>query len=170
MTTAPARTRCRSWVAFIGLALVPVVSITGCSHQLKPIDYDKVSSGWMRAVQDRWSVQPGELGSGGGSNDASSRLSLGGADRGERAHIRVSVACQGHGTIPMAVWSGRFVNGSETGRKLAARSVQCGHDEDLYVVTSSSWITIGPTSGDSSVTWYAAAYSDLVAKAQEEEK
>jgi hypothetical protein len=46
----------------------------------------------------------------------------------------------------------------------AARSVQCGHDEDLYVVTSADSITIGPTSGDSTVSWYAAAYADRAAQ------
>lgn len=120
----------------------------------------------MENVQDRWAEQPGELGAGAGTNDASSRLSLGIADGGERAHVRVSVACQGHGTIRMAVWGGRIADGADTGREPAARSVQCGHDEDLYVETSADSITIGPTSGDSTVSWYAAAYADRAAAAR----
>ncbi|MDF2994355.1 MAG: hypothetical protein K0S37_4869 [Microbacterium sp.] len=39
-----------------------------------------------------------------------------------------------------------------------------GHDEDLYVVTSSAAITIGPTAGDGTVGWYAAAYGDLAGR------
>ncbi|WP_156364591.1 hypothetical protein [Curtobacterium sp. Leaf261] len=61
----------------------------------------------------------------------------------------------------MAVWAGGVSTGHETGRQLVARTVQCGHDEDLYVTTSSDSITIGPTSGDSSVVWFAAAYSKV---------
>lgn len=149
------------WSSVIGLMLVVVVSLTACSGRSTPVDD---ASAWMETVQDRWAEQPGELGAGAGTNDASSRLSLGVADGGERAHVRVSVACQGHGTIRMAIWGGRIADGADTGRELAARSVQCGHDEDLYVVTSADSITIGPTSGDSSVSWYAAAYADLAAQ------
>lgn len=149
------------WSIVIGLTLVIVVSLTACSGRSTPVDD---ASAWMEKVQDRWAEQPGELGAGAGTNDASSRLSLGVADGGERAHVRVSVACQGHGTIRMAVWGGRIADGADTGRELAARSVQCGHDEDLYVVTSADSITIGPTAGDSTVSWYAAAYADRAAQ------
>lgn len=84
---------------------------------------------------------------------------------GDRARIRVSITCQGDETVQMAVWAGRIgANGSETGKRLTSRSVHCGHDEDLYVVTSSAAITIGPTAGDGTVGWYAAAYSDLAAR------
>lgn len=64
----------------------------------------------------------------------------------------------------MAVWNGRIADGKATGKRLVQRTVHCGHDEDLYVETSSGWITIGATSGDSSVVWYAAAYSGGAAK------
>ncbi|TCU48435.1 hypothetical protein EDF33_102326 [Curtobacterium sp. PhB146] len=152
------------WSSIIGLTLVIVVSLTAWSGRATPVDDVEVASAWMENVQDRWADQPGELGAGAGTNDASSRLSLGVADGGERAHVRVSVACQGHGTVRIAVWGGRIADGADTGRELAARSVQCGHDEDLYVVTSADSITIGPTSGDSTVSWYAAAYADLAAQ------
>lgn len=156
--------RRRRWSSIIGLTLVVVVSLTACSGHATPVDDVEVASAWMENVQDRWADQPGELGAGAGTNDASSRLSLGVADGGERAHVRVSLACQGHGTVRMAVWGGRIADGADTGRELAARSVRCGHDEDLYVVTSADSITIGPTAGDSAVSWYAAAYADLAAQ------
>ena len=145
----------------LALALVAVVAMTGCSEQPQPrtVADGDASSHWMEKVQDRWAGQPGELGSGAGTSDGSSRLSLGASDDGERTRIRVSVTCQGHGTVPMAVWNGRIADGKATGKRLVTRVVRCGHDEDLYVVTSSGWITIGPTAGDSSVGWYAAAYS-----------
>jgi hypothetical protein len=152
-------------ISVIGLTLVTVVSLTACSDQVEPIVDDASVSGWAQGVHGRWAGQPGELGSGIGVNNGSSRLSVGTTANGERKRIRVSVACQGHGTTPMAVWSGRIAaDGGVTGRQLATRSIQCGHDEDLYVATSSSWITIGPTAGDSSVGWYAAAYTELAAK------
>lgn len=146
-------------VGLVGLALVTAMSLTACSSHVTAVGDEKTSSAWMESVQDRWAEQPGELGSGAGTNNPSSRLSLGVTDGGAPAHVRVSFACQGHGTVPMAVWSNRMVSGAENGKRLASRSIRCGHDEDLYVVTSSAWITIGPTSGDSSVSWYAAAYA-----------
>lgn len=150
----------RRLVGLVGLTLMTAMSLAACSSHVKAVDDEKSSSAWMESVQDRWAEQPGELGSGAGTNDSSSRLSLGVADGGTPAHVRVSFACQGHGKVPVAVWSNRMVSGAESGKRLASRSIQCGHDEDLYVVTSRAWITIGATSGDSSVTWYAAAYAD----------
>lgn len=147
------------------VAVVALVSLAACSDHPTPEENDKAHSRWMQAVQERWAGQPGELGSGAGTNDSSSRLSFGDDGAGDRARIRVSVTCQGGGTVQMAVWAGRIgANGSETGKRLTSRSVHCGHDEDLYVVTSSGWITIGPTAGDGTVGWYAAAYSDLAAR------
>ncbi|MBO9041391.1 hypothetical protein [Curtobacterium flaccumfaciens] len=149
----------------IGVAVVALVSLTACSDHPTPEENDKASFRWMQRVQDRWAGQPGELGSGAGTNDSSSRLSLGDDGAGDRARIRVSVTCQGDETVQMAVWAGRFAsNDGEAGRRLTSRSVHCGHDEDLYVVTSSAAITIGPTAGDGTVGWYAAAYSDLAAR------
>ena len=151
----------------IGVAVVALVSLTACSDHPTPEENDKAHSRWMQGVQERWAGQPGELGSGAGNDHPTDRLSLGndGDEAGDRARIRVSVTCQGDGTVQMAVWAGRAAtDGTTTGKRLASRSVHCGHDEDLYVVTSSGWITIGPTAGDGTVGWYAAAYSDLVAR------
>lgn len=151
----------------IGVALVALVSLTACSDSPTPEAHDKAYSRWMHAVQKRWSGQPGELGSGAGMNDSSSRLSLGNDADGERARIRVSIACQGDGTLQMAVWAGRIgATGAEPGKRLTSRSVQCGHDEDLYVASSSAAITIGPTAGDGTVGWYAAAYSDIAERSR----
>ena len=161
MITSPADPQGhRRLIGLVGLTLVTAMSLAACSSHVNAVGDEKTSSAWMESVQDRWAEQPGELGSGAGTNDSSSRLSLGVADGGTPAHVRVSFACQGHGTVSMAVWSKRLVSGAENGKRLASRSIQCGHDEDLYVATSSAWITIGPTSGDSSVSWYAAAYAD----------
>jgi hypothetical protein len=157
--------RRRTRISVVGLTLVIVVPLTACSDRVDPVVDDASVSDWAQGVQGRWAGQPGELGSGSGVNDGSSRLSLGTTASGERKRIRVSVACQGHGTTPMAVWSGRIAaDGGVTGRQLATHSIRCGHDEDLYVATSSSWITIGPTAGDSTVGWYAAAYTAVAAK------
>lgn len=157
--------RRRMLISVVGLALVTVVPLTACSDRVERVVDDASVSGWAQGVQSRLAGQPGELGSGSGVDDESSRLSLGTAGSGERTRIRVSVTCQGHGTTSMAVWSGRIAaDGAVTGRRLAMRTIHCGHDEDLYVATSGSWITIGPTAGDSSVGWYAAAYTDLGAK------
>lgn len=157
----------RLGILAIGVAVVALVSLTACSDHPTPEENDKAYSRWMQAVRERWAGQPGELGSGAGTDDSSSRLSLGndGDGAGHRARIRVSVACQGERTVQMAVWTGRAAtDGTTPGKRLASRSVRCGHDEDLYVVTSSRWITIGPTAGDGTVGWYAAAYSDLAAR------
>ncbi|WP_416393025.1 MULTISPECIES: hypothetical protein [unclassified Curtobacterium] len=48
---------------------------------------------------------------------------------------------------------------------VASGEIRCGHDEDLYLRTRSEYVTIGPTSGDSTVGWYAATHSDLAATA-----
>ncbi|MDF2492170.1 MAG: hypothetical protein K0Q58_748 [Microbacterium sp.] len=127
-----ARRGLRRSTLVIGVAVVALVSFTACSDHPTPEENDKAHADWMQRVQDRWAGQPGELGSGAGTNDSSSRLSLGDDRAGDRARIRVSVTCQGGGT--------------------------------LYVVTSSAAITIGPTAGDGTVGWYAAAYSDLAAR------
>ncbi|UWD82127.1 hypothetical protein NY057_15130 [Curtobacterium flaccumfaciens] len=142
-----------------------LVSLTACSDHATPEENDNAYYRWMQRVQDRWAGQLGELGSGAGTNDSSSRLSFGDDGAGDRARIRVSVTCQGDGTVHMAMWAGRAAtDGTTTGKRLASRSVHCGHDEDLYVVTSSAAITIGPTAGDGTVGWYAAAYGDLAAR------
>jgi hypothetical protein len=162
MTTPPARNPRRRpalHTTATCLALLSLVSLTACSHGTTNTDLDRSYSTWMQDVQDRWAGQPGALGSGSGVNDSSSRLSVGAASNGQATRIRVSVACQGDGVIAMAVWNGRIADGTVTGRRLTAGSIQCGHDEDLYVTTSSSAITIGPTAGDSRVGWYAATYS-----------
>lgn len=162
-----ARRGLRRSTLVIGVAVVALVSLMACSDHPTPEENDKAHSGWMQRVQARWAGQPGGLGSGAGTNDSSSRLSLGTDGAGDRARIRVSITCQGDETVQMAVWAGRIgANGSETGKRLTSRSVHCGHDEDLYVVTSSAAITIGPTAGDGTVGWYAAAYSDLAARAR----
>jgi len=162
-----ARRDLRRSTLVIGVAVVALVSLTACSDHPTPEENDKAHSRWMQGVQERWAGQPGELGSGAGYDHPTDRLSLGndGDEAGDRARIRVSVTCQGDGTVQMAVWAGRIgANGSETGKRLASRSVHCRHDEDLYVVTSSAAITIGPTAGDGTVGWYAAAYGDLAAR------
>jgi hypothetical protein len=149
----------------VGVAVAALVSLTACSDHPTPEENDKAYSLWMQGVQERWAGQPGELGSGGGNDHPTDRLSFGDDGAGDRARIRVSVTCQGGGTVQMAVWAGRIgANGSETGKRLTSRSVHCGHDEDLYVVTSSAAITIGPTAGDGTVGWYAAAYGDLAGR------
>jgi hypothetical protein len=137
ITASPHRNRRR--IGTVGLTLLVAVSLTACSGHSEAVDSEKASSDWMSNVQDRWAEQPGELGSGAGTDDSSSWIALGVAHAsGTRAHIRVSVACQGHGRVSMAVWSGRAVSGVPQGKRLASRAVQCGHDEDLYVVTSSA--------------------------------
>lgn len=155
------RIRVRRGSCVIGLVLIAAVSLTACSKGSMSDEDLERSDHWTKQVQDRWAGQPGLMASGSGVNDTTSRLSIGGGDGQQRKRIRVSIACEGHGTVDMAVWAGRFSDGRETGRQLAARSVQCGHDEDLYVATASEWITIGATSGDSSVGWFAAAYTNF---------
>ncbi|MFS2028652.1 MULTISPECIES: hypothetical protein [unclassified Curtobacterium] len=149
----------------VGLALIAATAVSGCSHRAEPVGLDDAFPDWAKGVQDRWAGQPGELGSGTGSNDSSSRLSLGTGEDGAPARVRVSITCQGDGTVHMAVWAGRIVDGAESGKRLASGEIRCGHDEDLYLRTRSEYVTIGPTSGDSTVGWYAATYSDLAATA-----
>ncbi|MBT1680852.1 hypothetical protein [Curtobacterium aurantiacum] len=152
--------RRRSVAGVTAVVLVALV-LAACSGAHPRMSDDEVlSDSWTEQVRHRWAGQPDELGSGVGLGRTTDRLSFGGREDGRPGRIRVSVTCRGGESLPLAVWNGRSGPGrAALGEPVASREIGCGHDEDLYVTTRASWITIGSTEDEPGVGWYAAIYS-----------